>query len=133
MGTLILKLQEEGVLNVDDKISKYIPQKLIKDVKNANEATIKQILNHTSGIYDIIADQGFYLALLNNPEKKWNQEELLEFAYNKPAKFPLGTSVSYSNTNFLLASLVIDYATGKPHYWLLREKIITPLCIPLPI
>lgn len=127
MGTLILKLQEEGILNVDDKISKYVPQKLIKDIKNANEATIKQILNHTSGIYDIIADQGFYLALLNNPQKKWKPEELLEFAYGKPAKFPIGTSVSYSNTNFLLASLVIDYATGKPHYQLMHEKIITPL------
>jgi D-alanyl-D-alanine carboxypeptidase len=127
IGTLMLKLQEEKVLDLDDKISMYIPEKLLKNVENAENCSIRQLLNHTSGIYDIISDKGFYLALLNNPQKKWQPDELLEFAYNKPAEFSLGAGISYSNTNFLLASLVIDYAMGRPHYEVLREKIIDPL------
>jgi D-alanyl-D-alanine carboxypeptidase len=127
IGTLMLKLQEEGVLSLDDQINKYLPEHLISDVNNANVCTIRQLLNHTSGIYDIISDQGFYLALLNNPEKKWQPEELLKFAHGKPAVFSAGAGVSYSNTNFLLASMIINYATGEPHDRLLSDKIINLL------
>jgi len=127
IGTLMLKLQEEGILSLDDKVNKYIPDDLIKHVNNADECTIRQLLNHTSGIYDIIADKGFYMALLNNPEKKWKPDELLKFANNKAAQFAVGSDESYSNTNFLLASMVINYAAKRPHDQVLREKILDPL------
>ncbi len=127
MGALTMMLNEEGVLNLDDKISKYLPEKIIKKIENADETTIRQLLNHTSGIYDHVADQGFYLKLLNNPNKNWKPEELLKFVYNKPAYFKTGTGVHYSNANFLLLSMVIDKAAGKSHADLLKEKIIQPL------
>jgi len=127
ISTLTVMLAEEGYFNLDDKISKYIPEKIIKKIKNADECTVRQLLNHTSGIYDHVSDQSFYLKLLNNPDKNWEQEELLEFVYNKPAYFPTGTSVKYSNTNFVLVSMVIEAATGKSHSELLHSKILDPL------
>ncbi|MFH2094847.1 MAG: serine hydrolase domain-containing protein [Bacteroidota bacterium] len=127
IGTLTMILEEEGVLDLDDKISKYLDDKIIKKIKNADETTIRQLMNHTSGIYDHVSDQGFYLKLLNNPNKNWEPEELLEFVYGKPAYFETGTGVHYSNTNFLLLSMVIDQATGSSHADILRSKIIQPL------
>lgn len=127
MATLILMLYDEGKLALDDKINKYIDKDICDKINNGNEATIRQILNHTSGIYDIISDQGLYLKLLNNPNRDWTADELLEFAYKKDAYFPVGEGVHYSNTNFLLVSLIIEKITGKPHVNMLKERIFVPL------
>ncbi|MBN2680951.1 MAG: beta-lactamase family protein [Bacteroidales bacterium] len=120
-------LYDEGKLDLDDKISKYLDEKTCSKIENAEQATIRQILNHTSGIYDIISDQGLYLKLLNNPNKDWSADELLECAYGKDAYFSVGEGVHYSNTNFLLASLIIEEITGKPHVDMLKERIFIPL------
>lgn len=127
MGALAFKLMEEGYFKEDDLISKYISASHIKKIRNAGQVTVKQLMNHSSGIYDVIKDQGFYLAVLNNPNHYWTQHELLEYVYDKPAVFPAGSSAKYSNTNTLLLSMVIEGATGRPHASLLREKIIHPL------
>ena len=127
MGVLTLKLVEEGKLELDKPITSYLPSKYTSKIKNADKATVRQLMNHSAGIYDVIKDQGFYLAVLNNPNKHWTQDELLEFVYGKPAQFPCGSKAKYSNTNMLLMSLVIEYATGRKHYDLLHEKIIWPL------
>jgi D-alanyl-D-alanine carboxypeptidase len=127
MGALTMKLVEEGTFKLDDKISNWIDAGIISKVKNADQCTIKDLMGHTSGIYDVITDNGFYLAVLNNPPKKWKPEELLEFVYNKNPAFAFGTNASYSNTNFLLLSMVIEKATNSSHADLLKEKIIRPL------
>lgn len=127
MASLVMKLVEEGALKLDDKLSTWLPADMLNKIENANNCTLRQLLNHTTGIYDVINDQDFYLAVLNQPDRKWKQEELLEFVYGKPAAFQTGTTSGYSNTNTLLVSMVIDKATGRDHGDLLREKIIAPL------
>ena len=127
MGTLVMMLVEEGALSLNDKISTYIDSDIIGKIENAEKCTLRQLLNHTSGIYDVISDQGFYLELLDHPDKEWTQEELLEYVYNKLAAFEAGKDNGYSNTNFTLVSMVVEEATGKDHAALLREKIIQPL------
>jgi D-alanyl-D-alanine carboxypeptidase len=127
MAALVMKLVEEGTLKLDDKISTWLPEDVLDKIENANNSTLRQLLNHTTGIYDVITDQDFYLAVLNQPDRKWKQEELLEFVYGKPAAFQSGTTSGYSNTNTLLVSMIIDKATGRNHGELLREKIIGPL------
>ncbi|MBL0099865.1 MAG: beta-lactamase family protein [Saprospiraceae bacterium] len=127
IGTLTLLLAEEGKLSLDDKIEKWLPQKVIEDVKNAKSSTVRMLLNHTSGIADIIDDQGFYLAVLNNPSHNWTSEELIKYVFDDEAIFPAGTDVEYSNTNYLLLAMILDKVTGKNHSIALREKILNPL------
>ncbi|MFL5728456.1 MAG: serine hydrolase domain-containing protein [Cytophagaceae bacterium] len=127
MGTLTMKLVEEGTFGLDDKISNWLDAATLKKVKNADQCSIRDLMGHTSGIYDVITDNGFYLAVLNNPAKKWKPEELLKFVEDKDPAFAFGTKASYSNTNFLLLSMVIDKASGRSHADLLKEKIIQPL------
>jgi len=127
MAALAIKLAEEGTLNLDEKISTYLTPAQLKYVANADEVTVRQLLNHTTGIYDVIDDNSFYLDVLNNPPKHRTQDDILKFVRNKPAVFAAGSSSGYSNTNTLLLSLVIDKLGGKPHQTLLREKIIEPL------
>jgi D-alanyl-D-alanine carboxypeptidase len=126
IGVLTLLLAEEGKLNLDDKIEKWVPQKVIAEVKNAKASTVRMLLNHTSGIADIIDDQGFYLAVLNNPSHNWTSEELIKYVYGDEPIFPAGTDVEYSNTNYLLLAMILDKVTGKNHSIALREKIFNP-------
>lgn len=127
VATLTLKLVEEGVFSLDDPVDRWLSREVLDKVKNARGSTIRMLLNHTTGIADVIEDNGFYLSVLNNPAKKWKPEELIEFVYGDDAVFPAGTSVQYSNTNFLLMAMIINAATGRDHSELLREKIIAPL------
>lgn len=127
IAALTLKLAEEGVFALDDPVDRWLPGEVLDKVKNARGSTIRMLLNHTTGIADVIEDNGFYLSVLNNPAKKWRPEELIKFVYGDDAVFPAGTSVKYSNTNFLLMAMIINAATGRDHSELLREKIIAPL------
>ena len=126
-GTLVHLLVEQNTFKLDDKVDAFLDEEVLDKVKNCRGATLRQLMNHTTGIYDLITSDAFYLALLNDPDKKWSAEELIKFAYGKDPKFEQGKSCFYSNTNTLLLSMVIQKATGRTNQELLREKILTPL------
>ena len=133
MGVLMFKLFEDsvntglGYRSLNMPMSNWIPRRITDKIANGNTITLGQLMKHESGIPDLIEDDAFYLAVLNNPNKKWEQEELLSFIYNKPALFQPGDSAIYSNTNTILVTLVMEYATGKKHEDLLRQRILLPL------
>ena len=122
-ATTILILQDEGVLSIDDKINTYIPHSITDKIENANDVTIRQLLNMTSGIRDYHGLKSI-LGILNLSSVKKSAEENLEAIYNKKANFKPGEKNLYTNSNYLLAALVIKYATGRPANDVVREKII---------
>ncbi len=133
MGVLMFKLFEDSVntgiaySSLNMPITTWIPSRITSKITNGNLITLGQLLNHQSGIRDLIEEDAFYLAVLNNPNKKWEQEELLSFIYDKPALFQPADTAIYSNTNTILVTLVMEYATGIKHENLLREKILLPI------
>ncbi|HRJ31599.1 MAG TPA: serine hydrolase domain-containing protein [Cyclobacteriaceae bacterium] len=127
VGTLTFMLQEQGKLNIDDPISRYVDSKIISKVKNADQVTIRNCLQHTTGFYDLITDSEFYLAVLNNPNKNWDAEELLKFVYGKDPYFAPDQGVEYSNTNTIFVGMCLDKVLGYPHGKALREMIWQPL------
>lgn len=127
MATLAFRLAEEGKLNLDTMVSTYLSADELKNIANADQVTVRQLLNHTTGIYDVIDDNSFYLDVLNNPPRHRNQEDILKFVRGKDAVFAAGAGPGYSNTNTLLLSMIIDKTGGKPHQQLLHDKIIDPL------
>lgn len=126
-ATLALKLMEEGKFGLDDPLTRWLPSEVLDRVENAKSCTVRQLLNHTTGIADVIEDNQFYLEVLNNPAKKWTPAELIKFVYGDSAEFSPGQGISYSNTNFLLLAMVINQATGQDHGRLMREKVLAPL------
>lgn len=121
----VLKLQEEGVLNIKDKINKYIPRNITDHIANANDVTIEQCLNHTSGIREYLTEE-VKDGIVNRTIVKYSAERTLQLIYDKPAALLVGQRVSYCNSNYLLLSVVINHATGKPAYDVVTEMIITP-------
>jgi D-alanyl-D-alanine carboxypeptidase len=115
VATIVLKLQEEGKLNINDKISNYLHGDNIDKIKNAEKATIRQLMQHSSGINNYIQSLQFQTASLNNFIKEWNADELLSYSYHKAPYFSPDEDVRYSNSGYILLGLLID------------EKIINPL------
>ncbi|MBX2896000.1 MAG: beta-lactamase family protein [Cyclobacteriaceae bacterium] len=127
VGTLAFMLQERGLLNIDDPISKYLDPEIIAKLKNADKVTLRNCMQHTTGFYDLITDSEFYLAVLNNPNKNWEAEELLKYVYGKAPYFSPNAGVSYSNTNTIFVAMCLDKVLGYSHARALREMIWEPL------
>jgi len=133
MGTLVFKLIEDsantglGYNALDTKINTWLPSSVINKVPNGNKITLGDCLKHETGVPDVIEQDAFYLAVLNDPNKIWKPEELLEFIYNKPPVFSPRDTAIYSNTNTVLVIMVIEAATHRNHSDLLKQYILNPL------
>ncbi|MFL6213748.1 MAG: serine hydrolase domain-containing protein [Blastocatellia bacterium] len=114
----ILLLQEQGKLSLDDRIARFIP-----DLTRANEITIRQLLSHTSGYQDYWP-QDYVFPMMLQPV---TAQKILDLWARKPLDFDPGTKWQYSNTNYVIAGLIIEKASGKPMLQFLRERIFAPL------
>jgi D-alanyl-D-alanine carboxypeptidase len=120
-GVLILKLAEENLLQLDDPLHEYLPP-----YNNINpNVTIRQLLNHTSGLDDVTHVPGYPDSMLTDPNRVFTPQELLTWA--GPPLFAPGTDWNYCNTNYLLAGLIAESVTGQSYSQLLRERILNPL------
>lgn len=118
VAALTLKLVEESVLSLDDPLSKWLPKYAYVD----STITIRQLLNHTSGLYMFWENQQIWDDLKKDRSKVWTPDEVL--SYIKAPYFTPGEGWRYSNTNYLLLAMVITRATGsnlssefKQHFW----------------
>jgi len=122
ISTLMLKLQEANVLSLNDMIYQWLPNLGFPNIDSA--ITIRQLLNHTSGVYNINSYPGYKDSLNADYTRNWQLLELLEMV-NAPY-FPKGTGFYYSNTNYLLAGMIINAATGSQVSFQLRQNILIP-------
>jgi len=114
----ILLLQEQGKLSLDDKVSKFLP-----DLTRANEVTIRQLLSHTSGYQDYWP-QDYVMPDMLQPT---TAQHILDIWARKPLDFDPGTKWQYSNTNFVIAGLIVEKASGMPLLQFLQKNVFQPL------
>ena len=126
LAVVAVELAQEGKLDLDKSAAQWLPKDVVKHLANADKATVRQLLNHTSGVPEYLNDQ-FLLAALENPKREWSTREALEFAYDIDAESKPGAIWNYSNTNYLLVGMVIDAASGRHHSEEIRRRIIEPL------
>lgn len=127
VATTVLMLEEEGVLSIDDPVNKWVSHNITDHVENANESTILQLLNHTSGIFNYTNNLQMITTFLNDPEQHLSLKEKIKYVYKEDAYFPPGKGFEYSNTNYLLLGLIIEAATQKSVSAVIREHIIDKL------
>ena len=117
-ATCVLLLQEDGKLSLDDTVSKWFPK-----LTRANEVTVRELLSHTSG-YEDYAPQDYTIPLWTKPG---DPLKLVEEWAGKPLDFDPGTQWQYSNTNFVLAALIVQKASGMPYFDYLQKRVLDPL------
>jgi D-alanyl-D-alanine carboxypeptidase len=109
VSTVVLQLVAERRLSLEDSLEHLLPGV----VPNGAAITLRELMNHTSGLYDYI-DLPFYVQLLRDPLKTWRPLELVRRAVAHPPLFAPGTSWSYSNTNYILLGLIVAAADEAP-------------------
>ncbi len=114
----MLLLQEQGKVSLDDKVGKYVP-----DLTRANEVTIRQLLSHTSGYQDYWPQDYVMPGML----KPTTARAIMDSWAKIPLDFEPGTKWQYSNTNFVIAGVIIEKVSGMPLLQFLQEKVFTPL------
>jgi len=108
-ATLIMQLVEQNKLHLNDKLGKFLPR-----YPKWKDVTIRNLLNHTSGIYNFTHPHSYDVMLRKNPYKKYSMIDLANMAYQYPNHFKPGQGVNYSNTDYILLGLVIEKVTHKP-------------------
>ena len=117
-AAVVLQLVDEGRVELDKEVNDYLPELTI-----ARGVTVRQLLSHTSGIADLLAPMRNRLNA--EPARIWQPAEVL--ALLGPSTFAPGTSWAYSNTNYVIAGLVVETVTGNPFAAELERRITDPL------
>ncbi|MBQ8538449.1 MAG: serine hydrolase [Ruminococcus sp.] len=127
----VLLLQEQGKLSVDDKLSKYFPEYTI-----GRDITIENLLNMRSGIRDHINPDSQYKGheiptneypLSNTATEQENQQAILDWLFTQELKFTPDKTMSYSNTNYFLLSLIVEQVSGMSYSDFIKQNIFEPL------
>jgi len=108
VATIILQLAGEKHLSLDDSLSKYNTK-----IPNASAITLRELLNHTSGIYNYSEDKGFQETLAADIHKEWTPTEEVSIAAKHSPYFAPGQGWHYSNTNYTLLGMIVEKVTGN--------------------
>jgi D-alanyl-D-alanine carboxypeptidase len=113
VATVLLQLAAEGVVDLDESVGRWVPGLAV---------TVRQVLNHTSGLFNYTADQQAV-----NQHEKLPPELLVRIAAEHPPEFAPGTGWAYSNTNYIVAGLIIERSTGRTVADEIERRISRPL------
>ncbi len=122
-GATALSLVDQGKLSLDDTIGKWLP-----DLPAAWSAvTLRQLLNHTSGLPDFTKNPAFGQAVGASPDTPLPPDQLLGFVADQPLVFPPGSQYIYDNSDNIAIGLMIQAATVKTYAEALKEQVLQPL------
>lgn len=119
------QLVHAGKLGLDDRISKYLGKEpWFNRLPNANDVTVRMLMNHTSGLVRYEFKKEFTDFLTANPMKVWTPEERLAYLFDAKAPFDAGKGWDYSDTNYIVLGMIIERVTGKNFYDEARKRFI---------
>ncbi|WP_018767521.1 serine hydrolase domain-containing protein [Bacillus sp. 105MF] len=124
IATVVLQLAGENRLNLDDSIEKWLPGVIQGNGYDGNQITIRQILNHTSGIADYLRSKDFDIM---DTKKSYTAEEFVKIGLSLPPDFAPGKGWSYSDTGYVLLGILIEKVTGNSYAEEVENRIIEPL------
>ncbi|MGA4844026.1 serine hydrolase domain-containing protein [Streptomyces sp. G45] len=132
VSVVLLQLEAEGKLDLDDSVERWLPGVLRGNGYDGTKVTVRQLLNHTSGVHDMVSTPE-WRAYMNGPGflvhryETWTPRQIVDLALKYKPDFEPGTSWNYSNTNFVLAGMIIERVTGHGYAHEAEQRIIKPL------
>jgi len=120
VATRVLQLAEQGDLSLEDTLSSWWP-----DIPNADSITVRQLLNHTSGVPRLSGDLCSYSLL--DPVHEWTTEEILACIDGLSPLSTPGEEFHYTNTNYVLLGSIVEKVTENPLHEEIRNSLLSPL------
>lgn len=133
VATIVMQLVGAGRLSLDDSVEKWLPGVVDGNGYDGSQITIRELLQHTSGIFDYTTDPIFVAPLVSADSfnatrfKHYSAQDVIAIALAHPPLFAPGTSWTYSSTNYVLLGQVIHAVTGNSWITELYKRIILPL------
>lgn len=135
VGATVVALAQEGVLNLDDPISKWLGNRpWFSRLPNHNIITLHQLLTHSSGIANHVDMESFIHAFRESWHTRTNPfppEVLISFVLDQPSLFKAGEGWHYSDTGYILVGLIIEAVTGHSYYKEVTRQFLEPLHLTL--
>ncbi|MER7664679.1 MULTISPECIES: serine hydrolase domain-containing protein [unclassified Streptomyces] len=122
-GAVSLRLVDRGKLRLDSTIGGVLPQL----PRAWHRVTLRQLLNHTSGLPDYSEDPEFLELLLADPRRRFDSRRLLDFVADEPLRFRPGSQYRYSNSDNIAVALMAEAVTGRRYEDLLARLVHDPL------
>ena len=123
-----LQLVKEGKIGLDDKIEKYLGrERWFSRLPNAKDITVRQLMNHTSGLVRYEFKEQFTKDLTANPDKVWKPAELVAYLLDEKPPFEAGKGWDYSDTNYIVLGMIIEKVTGRRFYDEANRRLLKPL------
>jgi D-alanyl-D-alanine carboxypeptidase len=126
LAIMLLQLQEEGVLSLDDPILSWLPDAGIDTLPYVEEIEIRELLNMSSGIFNYTESESYYEAS-SAGSYPWTAQEMIPFILEGDPYFQPGEGYYYSNSNYILAQLILENATGNSLSEELQTRIFEPV------
>ncbi|WP_377865247.1 serine hydrolase domain-containing protein [Bacillus sp. R86525] len=123
-ATTVLQLVGENRIQLDDPIEKWLPGLIQGNWYDGNQITIRQLLNHTSGIAEYLKSKD---ADIMNSKKTYTAEEIVKIGLSLPPDFSPGKGWLYSNTGYVILGMLIEKITGNSYAEEIEKRIIEPL------
>jgi len=123
VAVVVLQLVADGRVGLGDTVERWLPGL----VPGGDEITVRQLLSHTSGLYDYVEDPRVFGAYAQDPGHAWAPRELIGLALEHPARLAPGERYAYSSTNYLLLGLIVEAATGARLEDALEARVFEPL------
>ena len=134
-AALAIALHREGTLDLDAPISRWVGDEAwFRRLPNGSELTLRILLRHTSGIVNHLQTPSFWFKSLaerfaHDADALLAAEELIEIALDREPRFAAGTDFAYGDTNYVVAGVVIERATGSNPFSLIEERLLEPLAL----
>jgi len=123
-----LQLVKEGKIGLEDKVEKYLgAEPWFPRLPNAKDITVRQLMNHTSGLVRYEFKPQFTKDLTANPEKAWTPAELVAYLLDEKRPFEAGKGWDYSDTNYIVLGMIIEKVTGRKFYDEASRRLLKPL------
>lgn len=126
VSAALLTFVESGDIALDDPIADYLPDDIVDNLANVDSTTVRQMLQMTSGIPDYLDTDAFLDAVDAAPSTFWTPAQVLEFVYDEPAEFAPGDDYNYSNSNYILAQIIIETLSGQTLAEVLEDTVFEP-------
>lgn len=128
LGVAAVQIAADGIFNLDDVLTRWLPTAITDALAHSDKIRIRHLLNHTSGIFDFQNDGEAWIAdFIQDLTRQWSNADVLPYFVSHPLFFEPGTRYRYSNSNYILLTLVIEAATGRNLSQNLRNRIFEPL------
>lgn len=125
VSALILKVMKEKEIALDSTVSGWFTEEeWFSRIPNADQLTIRMLMNHTSGIPRYILEPEFLQMVKQQPQKRWTPEERLSFIFDKKPTHPAGQGWGYSDTNYIILGILIEKWTRDTYYNQLRRRLM---------